>query len=85
MTPTEQQHVERIEDDHRPKLVYVGWLRWRRVCVLDGQSYPCNRAQLARDVAAGKRDLAGRPQVRIPRQRRRRLPVRRDAWNWTDF
>lgn len=70
MTPVEQQTVEKIEADHRPVRRRVGWLRWRRYCVLDGQPYPCHRADLAADVRAGRRDVSGRPVAAVPRQRR---------------
>ncbi len=64
MTPVEQVHVQRIEEDHTP----VGW--FRRRCRRDGQSWPCNRRQHAADIRAGRRDLAGR--LVIPQQRTRR-------------
>lgn len=63
MTPVEQVHVERIEHEHTPQ----GRLWWR-VCRRDGQRWPCNRVEHARDIRAGRRDLAGRPT--IPQQRR---------------
>ncbi len=64
MTPTEQVHVERIEHEH----TRTG--RWfRRRCGRCGQSWPCNRAQHAADIRAGRRDLAGR--LVIPQQRTR--------------
>ncbi len=67
MTPVEQVHVERIEHEHTPQRVGLMW--WRRVCRRDGQRWPCNRAEHARDIRAGRRDLSGRPT--IPHQRTR--------------
>lgn len=54
MSPLEQQTVAKIDADHRPH----GRRRDRR-CILDGQPWPCNRAQLAADIRAGIRDHAG--------------------------
>ncbi len=61
MTPVEQQQVVKIEADHQPRWVRTGLLRWRRRCVLDGQTHPCNRRQHARDIRDGRRDISGRP------------------------
>lgn len=60
MSPLEEQTVEKIEADHRPVKVKIPGRWWRRkVCVLDRQSWPCNRAELATDIRAGIRDHTG--------------------------
>lgn len=60
MSPIEEQTVAKIEADHRPIRVKIPG-RWRkqRVCGLDSQRWPCNRAELAADIRAGRRDHAG--------------------------
>jgi len=54
--------VAKIRADHVVHKVRVAgkWFR-RRVCALCGQPAPCNRLELARDIEAGLRDVAGNP------------------------
>jgi hypothetical protein len=60
VSPQEQQTVAKIQADHWPiKVKIPGRWRKQRRCVLDGQAWMCNRAQLAVDIRAGRRDQAG--------------------------